>query len=338
MLAELGHTTDFWSYEPKASTRLMNTFLDSGKVDDSLYTPATVDFTPEVTQTALAKGIAGTMIGLALIAVLSLLLMARRVRRRGGFGRKASAVLRSLYPLVLGLGGWFIGVLIVLTAFPTVPLDDELLAVLSIGMPIGLGIYWAWVNRDWSARAKTVGLRGGSGGRARRRLAGVPRSDRAPGARHDDRRSGRRREPDAARPRHRPGIGRPAIASSRPTRKRHWTRAPRSAEGQQAGRRRSGGLPVMASRLGNPADVEDATSLYRQVIEIDNRTEAIMEAAITSATPRYGYAPQVMFAATLAGAERRARERAAAVASDRRQARSARHLISRLATRLATSS
>ncbi len=73
-------------------------------------------------------------------------------------------------------------------------------------------------------------------------------------------------------------------------------------------------------------------------MEIDNRTEAIMEAAITNpgATSRYGYAPQAMFAATLAGAERRARERAAAAASDRRQARSARQLIHRLATRLAT--
>ena len=29
VLAELGHTTDFWSYEPKASTRLLNAFLDS---------------------------------------------------------------------------------------------------------------------------------------------------------------------------------------------------------------------------------------------------------------------------------------------------------------------
>ncbi len=65
-----------------------------------------------------------------------------------------------------------------------------------------------------------------------------------------------------------------------------------------------------------------------------------MEAAIThvSATSRYGYAPQAMFAATLAGAERRARERAAAAASDRRQARSAQRLICRLVTRLATSS
>ena len=37
---------------------------------------------------------------------------------RGRFGRKASAALRSLYPIVLGLGGWFLGALIVLTTMP----------------------------------------------------------------------------------------------------------------------------------------------------------------------------------------------------------------------------
>ena len=60
-------------------------------------------------------------------------------------------MLRSVYPIVLGLGGWFLGVLIVITTLPGVPLDDELLAVLSVGVPVGLGIYWAWVHRDWSA-------------------------------------------------------------------------------------------------------------------------------------------------------------------------------------------
>jgi len=38
-----------------------------------------------------------------------------------------------------------------MTALPGVPLDSELLAVLSVGVPVGLGIYWAWVHRDWRA-------------------------------------------------------------------------------------------------------------------------------------------------------------------------------------------
>jgi pimeloyl-ACP methyl ester carboxylesterase len=158
LLAELGHADTFWSYEPKASSRLLNTFFDTGKVDASLYTPAKVDFTTDVSHTALGKGFAATMLGLPVVVILSLLLMRRRVRRRGRFGRTASVLLRSLYTLVLGLGGWFAGVVIVQFAFPEVALDDTRLAVLSIGVPIGLGIYLAWVNRDLSARARTVGF------------------------------------------------------------------------------------------------------------------------------------------------------------------------------------
>lgn len=160
VLAELGHTTSFWTEQPKASTRLLNAFLDSGKVDDSLYTHQGVDFTPEVTQTALGKGIAGAMIGFALIVPLSLLLMWRRGRKRGGFGRKASAALRSVYLVVLGLGGWFIGLMIVLVALPTVPLDDELLAGLSIGLPVGPGTYFSWVDGDRPTMARRLGLSG----------------------------------------------------------------------------------------------------------------------------------------------------------------------------------
>ena len=98
------------------------------------------------------------MMGFGLLTILSLLLMWRRAHKRGGFGRKASAMLRSVYLLVLGLGGWFIGLIIVLVALPTVPLDSELMAVLSIGTPIGLGTYWAWVNRDRPARATRIGI------------------------------------------------------------------------------------------------------------------------------------------------------------------------------------
>jgi hypothetical protein len=98
------------------------------------------------------------MMALPLVVVLSLLLMWRRSRKRGRFGRTASVLLRSLYTLVLGFGGWFAGVVIVQLAFPAVPLDDVYLAVLSIGVPIGLGIHLAWVNRGLPARATTIGF------------------------------------------------------------------------------------------------------------------------------------------------------------------------------------
>jgi hypothetical protein len=96
--------------------------------------------------------------------VLSLLLMARRVHMRGGFGSKAGAVLRWVYPAVLGLGGWFAGILVISTTMSGVPLDDPLFAVLSVGLPIGSGIYLAWVRRDWSARIKAAGFAATVGG------------------------------------------------------------------------------------------------------------------------------------------------------------------------------
>ena len=32
------------------------------------------------------------------------------------------------------------------------------MVALSIGLPVGLGIYLAWVHRDWSTKTKTTGL------------------------------------------------------------------------------------------------------------------------------------------------------------------------------------
>ena len=158
VLENLGHTNDFWTYEPAASTHLITTFLASGRVDESRYTPASVDFTPAFSHGRVAKILLGVMLGLAALTVLSLVWMSLRVRRRGPYGRKAGAALRSLYPIVLGLGGWFLGVLIAITAMPDVPLDDELLAVVSVGLPIGLGIYYAWLDRERTARTRTAGL------------------------------------------------------------------------------------------------------------------------------------------------------------------------------------
>ena len=164
VLAGIGHTTSFWTQQPKAGSHLINTFFDSGRIDRSLYKPTSVDFTPDVTQTALGKGIAGAMVGFALLTVLSLLAMAWRAHRRERFGRKAGATLRSLYPIVLGLGGWFLGVMIVITTMPGTPLDNELLAAFSVGVPVGLCLYFAWLNRGWAAQTKAVGFAAGVGG------------------------------------------------------------------------------------------------------------------------------------------------------------------------------
>ena len=158
VLPRLGHTDDFWTYEPDASSRLINTYLDSGRVDTSLYTPHTVDFTPSVSHGTIADIILAVLLSFAALTVLSLLVLPFRVYRRGAIGRKSSAAIRSLYVVLLGVGGWFAGVLIVLTTWPTVPLDDELLGALSVGVPIALGVYFAWVHRDWAGRVKLLGF------------------------------------------------------------------------------------------------------------------------------------------------------------------------------------
>jgi pimeloyl-ACP methyl ester carboxylesterase len=162
VLPGFGHSTSFWFDEKDAGTHLINTYLESGQVDDSLYENRPVDFTPEVTQAALGKGIAGAMVGLAALTVLSLLWLA--LRRNPRFGRKSSALLRTVYPVVLGLGGWLVGVLLVVTTMPGTPLDDQRLTTLSVGLPVGLGIYWAWRNRRWTAATKLTGFVAGAGG------------------------------------------------------------------------------------------------------------------------------------------------------------------------------
>jgi hypothetical protein len=164
VLPGLGHTASFFAEQPDAGSQLVNTFLDRGRADDSLYQPQSIDFTPALTLTTLAKRIAATMVGLALLTIASLLWMARRVYQRGRFGPKASATLRSLSPILLGLGGWCLGVLVVITTIPSAPLDHELLAAVSVGVPIGLGTYFAWVHRDLSATTKATGFAAAAGG------------------------------------------------------------------------------------------------------------------------------------------------------------------------------
>jgi hypothetical protein len=157
VLSDLGHADDFWAYEPAAATRLLDTYLDSGKVDTSLYTSNTVDFSPGFSQGAIAKIVLGVLLGLAALTVLSVLLMSVRLYRRSSFGRKGSAVVGSLYAVVLGIGGWCGGALVALSALPTVPVDDQALAVISVGLPVGLAVYCGWLRRDSLPVVKRVG-------------------------------------------------------------------------------------------------------------------------------------------------------------------------------------
>jgi pimeloyl-ACP methyl ester carboxylesterase len=144
VLPKLGHADDFWAYEPAASTRLIDTYLGSGRVDTSLYTENRLDFSPSVSQGTVAEIVLAVFLGFGALAVLSLLWIAARLRRAASFGRKGSFAVRALLPLALGFGGWCIGVLVAMVAFPTVPITDEVLAVVSIAPPVALAVFGGW--------------------------------------------------------------------------------------------------------------------------------------------------------------------------------------------------
>jgi hypothetical protein len=161
ILSGLGHTTDFWTYEPSASRQLLTTFFNAGRVDTSRYTANVVSFATK-TQPKIAKDLLWAMVGFALLAVIWLVGLAIRIRRRGGTGRKTGAWIRSAGPVVFGLGGWFLGALVVLRFWPSRPLDDPLGAVVSIAVPIWLGVYAGWVCTDTpkAMRVKGIGAAG----------------------------------------------------------------------------------------------------------------------------------------------------------------------------------
>jgi len=48
--------------------------------------------------------------------------------------------------------------LVVLTTLPSVPLDDQVLVVISVGLPVALAVYCGWLKRDTSPTIKLVGL------------------------------------------------------------------------------------------------------------------------------------------------------------------------------------
>jgi pimeloyl-ACP methyl ester carboxylesterase len=184
VLPELGHNVDFWAYQPDASKRLLTTFFDRGEIDTSTYVNRPVDFDPGfLSWSTIAWLILGVLVGFAVAAVALLGVMARRVRRRRRFGRRASVWLRALAPVVLGLGGWFLAVLVARTLSPATFIGSRFLVTASMGTAIGLGVFLAWVNLDWPHarrhRGLTVALTGSLvgawlGGYAADGLLGVP--------------------------------------------------------------------------------------------------------------------------------------------------------------------
>src|SRR5206468_304414 len=88
VLHNLGHTEDTFNYEKPAFTRLVNTYFDSGRVDQSAYTPRAMNFHATPTHSKLAKIVVLAVSGLALVATLLLVWLSLRLRRRDNVGVK----------------------------------------------------------------------------------------------------------------------------------------------------------------------------------------------------------------------------------------------------------
>ncbi|MCU7729534.1 alpha/beta hydrolase [Actinoplanes sp. KI2] len=153
VLAEYGHVPDFWSYQPDAGKQLVTAFFDRGQVDTSGFRVQKANFDAgALTMPAMAKILLGALLGGALFAVAMLGWMALRVRRRGGFGRTASAWLRSAAAVPVGLGGWFLAVLIAMTGWPALFIGSPAVVVPSTGIAVGLCVHLARTRRDWTRR------------------------------------------------------------------------------------------------------------------------------------------------------------------------------------------
>ncbi|MFY1637084.1 alpha/beta fold hydrolase [Solwaraspora sp. WMMB335] len=148
ILAELGHSGDFWNAQPEAATHLLTTFFDQGKVDASHFRAQPVDFAGVApSMSTIARVLAGLLVGVALLGMMLLALLTYRVRRRGGFGPRSSVVIRTLVPPVAGLGGWFLALLTVASVWPGL-LGSQVLAVLAVAPAVGAGVWLGSIQRD----------------------------------------------------------------------------------------------------------------------------------------------------------------------------------------------
>ena len=121
VLPELGHTTTSGTTSRRRA-RSWSTRSSTAARSTTRSTPRRRSTSrPSVTQTALGKGIAGDdgrpRAARAAVAAAD---VARACAGAAATGARRAPCSGRCYPLVLGLGGWFIGLLIVLLVFPTV--------------------------------------------------------------------------------------------------------------------------------------------------------------------------------------------------------------------------
>ncbi len=81
VLEDQGHTQTIWNSQPQALARLLNTFFDTGEVDDSLFVYQAPVFEVDTTWGAIAKMIVALLIIATGVMVLLILVIGRRLYR-----------------------------------------------------------------------------------------------------------------------------------------------------------------------------------------------------------------------------------------------------------------
>ena len=157
-LEGLGHSEDVWSEQVPASTRLITAFLDSGRVDTSLYRPGKVDLDPSSTHGSLAFKLVGTMIVVPVLLALVLAGVIRRGRRRGSMRPWSSVIVRSVFAAIFGLAGWMFAVLVVLVTSARIAMDDQSLVMVAMAIPVAAATYYGWLDRSRPSRTRRIGL------------------------------------------------------------------------------------------------------------------------------------------------------------------------------------
>ncbi len=82
ILKDFGHTGSFWNSQPEARVHMLNTFLDTGQVDASLYTYQPLDFDVGLGWPGLAKLLVAVVVLVPILLSVSVWWIVRRVKRR----------------------------------------------------------------------------------------------------------------------------------------------------------------------------------------------------------------------------------------------------------------
>jgi pimeloyl-ACP methyl ester carboxylesterase len=81
-LKDFGHTGSFWNSQPEARVHMLNTFLDTGQVDASLYTYQPLDFDVGLGWPALAKLLVAVVVLVPILLLVLVWLIIRWVKWR----------------------------------------------------------------------------------------------------------------------------------------------------------------------------------------------------------------------------------------------------------------